>query len=64
MYSFPNLKPVCCSMSGSNYCFLTCVQISQEVGQVVWFFHLLKSFPVWCDPHITLLVCKMSAIVQ
>ena len=23
MYSFPNLEPVCCSMSGSNYCFLT-----------------------------------------
>ena len=29
MYSFPNLEPVCCSMSGSNYCFLTCIQVSQ-----------------------------------
>ena len=45
MYSFPNLEPVCCSMSGSNCCFLTCIQISQEVGQVVWYPHLLKNFP-------------------
>ena len=36
-YSFPNLEPVCCSMSSSNCCFLTCIQISQEAGHVVWF---------------------------
>ena len=29
IYSFPNLEAVCCSMSSSNYCFLTCIQISQ-----------------------------------
>ena len=28
MYSFPYLEPVCCSMSSSNCCFLTCIQIS------------------------------------
>ena len=44
MYSFPNLEPVCCSTSGSNCCFLTCTQISQETGQVVWDSHLLKNF--------------------
>ena len=38
-------KPVCCSISGSNCCFLTCVQISQEAGKVVWYSHLLKNFP-------------------
>ena len=32
-------------MSGSNCCFLTCIQISQEVGKVVWYSHLLKNFP-------------------
>ena len=42
--SFPNLEPVCCSMFGSNCCFLTWIQISQEAGQVVWYFHLLKNF--------------------
>ena len=32
-------------MSGSNCCFLTCIQISQEAGKVVWYSHLLKNFP-------------------
>ena len=40
MHSFPDLEPVCCSMSGSN-----CIQISQEAGQVVCYSHLLKNFP-------------------
>ena len=31
-------------MSGSNYCFLTCIQISQEAVQVVWYSHLFKNF--------------------
>ena len=26
-------------------CFLTCIQISQEAGNVVWHSHLLKNFP-------------------
>ena len=45
MYSFSYLKPVCCSMSSSNCCFLTCIQISQEAGQVVWYSHLFQNFP-------------------
>ena len=40
MYSFSNLDEVCCSMSGSKCCFLTCLQISQDVGKVVWYSHL------------------------
>ena len=44
MYSFRSLKPVCCSMSSSNYCFLNCIQISQKAGQVVWYSHLFKNF--------------------
>ena len=32
-------------MSSSNCCFLTCIQISQESGKVVWYPHLLKNFP-------------------
>ena len=27
-------------MSSSNYCFLTCIQVSQEAGTVVCYFHL------------------------
>ena len=45
MYSFPDLEPVCCSMPSSNCCFLTCIHISQEAGQVVWYSHLFKNFP-------------------
>ena len=45
IYSFPNLEPVHCSMSVSNYCFLTCIQISKEAGKVVWYSHLCKNFP-------------------
>ena len=44
MYSFSYLEPVC-SMSSSNCCFLTCLPVSQEAGQVVWYSHLLKNFP-------------------
>ena len=43
-YSFPYLEPVCCSTSISNCYFLTCVQISQEVGQAVWYSHLFRNF--------------------
>ena len=32
-------------MSIVNCSFLTCIQISQEAGQVVWYSHLLKNFP-------------------
>ena len=51
MYSFPNLEPVCCSMSISNCSFLTCIQISQEAGKVVWYSHLLKNFPQFVVIH-------------
>ena len=40
MYSFPNFEPVPCSMSSSNYCFLNCIQVSQEAGKLVWYSHL------------------------
>ena len=52
MYSFSYLESVCCSMFSSNCCFLTCIQISQEAAQVVWYSHLFKNFSqVCCDPH-------------
>ena len=44
MCSFHDLELVCCSMSSSNCCFLSCIQISQEAAQVVWYSHLLKNF--------------------
>ena len=51
MYSFSYLEPVCCSMSSSNCCFLICIQISQEAGQVVWYSHLFQNFPQFLVIH-------------
>ena len=28
-----------------TYCFLTCLQVSQEADQVVWYSHLFQNFP-------------------
>ena len=49
MYSY--LELVCCSMSSSNCCFLTCILISQEAGQVVWYSHLFQNFPQFIVIH-------------
>ena len=38
-------------MSSSNYCFLTCIQVSQEAHQVVWYSHLLQNFPQFIVIH-------------
>ena len=38
-------------MSSSESCFLTCIQIFQEAGQVVWYSHLLKNFPQFVVIH-------------
>ena len=32
-------------MSSSDCFFLSCIQISQEAGQVVWYSHLFQNFP-------------------
>src|SRR5574337_1304851 len=51
MSSFSYLEPVRCSMSSSNCYFLTCIQVSQEAGQVIWYSHLLKNFPQFIVIH-------------
>ena len=51
MYSFPYLGPVCCTMSSCGCCFLTCIQISQDAGQVVWYSYLFKKFPEFIVIH-------------
>ena len=42
---------LCCSMSSSNCCFLTCIQISQEAGQVVWYSYLFQIFAQFIVIH-------------
>ena len=38
-------------MSGSSCCFLTCIQISQVAGKVVWYSHFFKAFPQFVVIH-------------
>ena len=38
-------------MSSSKSCFLTCIQVSQEAGQVVWYSHLFQNFPQFIVIH-------------
>ena len=38
-------------MSSSNCCFLTCIQISQDAGQVVWYSHLFQNSPQFIVIH-------------
>ena len=45
LYSFPNIEPVYCSMFSSNCFFLTCIQVSQETGRMVWYSCPLQNFP-------------------
>ena len=48
---FPNLEPVHCSMFGSNCCFLTCIQIPEKAGKVVWYFPLFKNLSQFVVIH-------------
>ena len=57
---FPNLEQVCCSMSGSNCCFLTCIQVSHEAGKVVWYSHLLKN----CPQYIVIYIVKGFSVIN
>ena len=57
---FFNPEPVSCSIQGSNCCFLTCIQISQEAGQVVWYSHLFKNFPQSVVTHTKALMESMK----
>ena len=34
------------------WCLLTCIQISQKAGQVVWYSHLFQNFPQFIVIHI------------
>ena len=47
-------------MFGSNCCLLTCIQVSQEAGKVVWNSHLFKNFPQFVVIHTV----KGSSVVS
>ena len=47
-------------MSGANCDFLTCIQVSQEAAQAVWYSHHLKNLPQFVVIHTV----KGSGIVN
>ena len=47
-------------MSSSKCCILTCIQISQEAGQVVWYSHLFQN----CSQFIVIHIAKGFGIVN
>ena len=51
MSSFPNLETVPCSMSSSNYCLMSCIQVSQAAGKMVWYSYIFKNFPQFVMIH-------------
>ena len=55
IYSFDvilsNLEQVHCSMSSSSCCFLTCIQVSQETGKVVWYTYIFNNFSQFAVIH-------------
>ena len=51
LFLFGTMGKPCCSMSSSNCFFLTCIQISQQAGQVVWYPHHFKDFPQFVVIH-------------
>ena len=38
-------------MYSSNCCFLNCIQVSQEVGQVLWYSHLFQNYSQFVVIH-------------
>ena len=55
-YSFLNPEPVSFSTQGSNSCFLTRIQVSQETSKMIWYSHLFKDFPQFVMIHRKALV--------
>ena len=37
--------------SANNYCLLTCIQVSHEAVEMVWYSHLFKNFPKFVVIH-------------
>ena len=51
MYSFPNLELVHYYFFSSSCCLLSCIQVSQEAGNVIWYSHLINNIPQFVMIH-------------
>ena len=50
-YSFPNFEPVSCPMPDSKCWFLARIQVSQEIGKMLWYSHFFKNYPQFVVIH-------------
>ena len=50
-HPFQNFESAHCITSGTNCCFLACIQVIREVGKVVFYSHLFKNFPQFVVIH-------------
>ena len=48
---FSQFLTIHCSVSGSNCCFLTCIQVSEERGKMACYPHLFQNFPQFVVIH-------------
>ena len=55
-------ETVHCFKSGSNCCFLTCMQVSQEADKEVWYSHLFKNSPEFVVIHTVIYGCESWTI--
>ena len=51
MYSFPNLELVHYYFFSTSCCLLSCIQVSQEAGNVIWYSHLINNIPQFVMIH-------------
>ena len=64
IYFFPIFEPVHCSMSSSNCCLLTCMQVSQKAGKVIWYFHWSRSRCSFGIPLLFLLSAYIDNLIS
>ena len=43
-----------------DHCLLTCIQVSQEAGKVIWYLCLFKNFPQFIVVHIVTVFSVVS----
>ena len=59
IYAFPDSEPICCSILMERFyevlildcCFLSCIQVSQETGKVLWYSYFFKNFSQFVVIH-------------
>ena len=47
-------------MSGSDWCILSFIQVSQEAGKVVWYSHIFNNFPQFVVIHMVKVVIAVN----